>query len=123
MAHGLAGMWWLWLLLGIGWVAASFVILQFDQASIKTIGYIVGIMFFVAGLETMLLAALGRAAWLDMGDFRLPLPGRRCRRVHQPGGDVPGLADVLGFIFFIVGVWWLIRAFVDARLTSSGGWG
>ena len=37
--------WWMWLVVGIAWVIAALVILQFDQASVKTIGVIVGIMF------------------------------------------------------------------------------
>ena len=116
MAHGLAGMWWLWLLLGIGWIAASFVILQYDQASIKTIGYIVGIMFFVAGLETMLLAAVAeRHGWI-WGIFGALFLIAGVVAFINPEETFHGLADVLGFIFFIVGIWWLIRAFVEREV-------
>ena len=34
--------WWVSLLAGIAWVAASLVILQFDQASVTTVGVLVG---------------------------------------------------------------------------------
>ena len=116
LAHGLAGMWWLWLLLGIAWVAASFVILQFDQASIKTIGYIVGIMFFVAGMQTLLLAALvERHGWI-WGIFGFLFLIGGVVVFINPEETFHGLADVLGFIFFIVGVWWVMRAFIEREV-------
>jgi len=116
LAHGLAGMWWLWLVLGIGWLGAAFVILQFDQASIKTIGYIIGIMFVVVGLETLLLAALAeRHGWV-WGIFGVLFLIAGVVAFINPEETFHGLADVLGFLFFIVGVWWLIRAFIEREV-------
>ena len=36
--HAAARLWWLWLVAGVAWIGASLVILQFDEASITTIG-------------------------------------------------------------------------------------
>ena len=44
-------MWWLWLVTGILWILISFVILQFDVTSAATVGFIVGIMFLIAGIQ------------------------------------------------------------------------
>ena len=45
LGHQAGKLWWLWLVTGIAWVVAALVILQFDSASVKTIGIIVGCMF------------------------------------------------------------------------------
>src|SRR6185295_6197777 len=95
IAHGIAGMWWLWLLLGIAWIAASYVILQFDQASIKTIGYIVGIMFFVAGLETMMLAVVAPKHGWVWGIFGFLFLAAGVVAFINPEETFHGLADVL----------------------------
>src|SRR5512134_227974 len=57
--------WWLWLAFGIGWIVISVVILQFDQASITTVGIIVGFMFLGVSLQQFVLAGLAdRLRWL-----------------------------------------------------------
>src|SRR5688572_21688468 len=58
MARAIAGLWWLWLVPGVVWICAALVVLQFDQASVKTIGIIVGIMFISAGIQQLVIAAL-----------------------------------------------------------------
>ena len=50
-------LWWLWLVTGIAWIVASLVILQFDEASITTVGIIIGIMFAFAALQQFVYAA------------------------------------------------------------------
>jgi len=65
VARELTGFWWVQLVLGIAWIVAALAILQFDQASITTIGIIVGIMFIVAGMEQFVLAAVADSLrWL-----------------------------------------------------------
>ena len=57
--------WWLWLVFGIGWIVISLVLLQFDQASVTTVGVIVGFMFVGASLQQFALAGLAdRWKWL-----------------------------------------------------------
>ena len=43
-------LWWLWIVFGIGWAIIGVVILQFDQASITTVGILVGAMFLATGV-------------------------------------------------------------------------
>ena len=40
-AREITGLWWLWLLAGIAWGVIALVILQFDAASITTVGVLV----------------------------------------------------------------------------------
>jgi uncharacterized membrane protein HdeD (DUF308 family) len=111
-AYDVSGLWWLWLVVGIAWIAASFVILQFDQASITTIGLIVGLMFIGAGVQQLVLAAVADSArwlWASFGVLFL-ICGVVC--FINPKNTFAGLADILGFMFLCVGVWWTIRAFL-----------
>ena len=112
-ARDVASFWWLWLVVGVAWVAASLVILQFDQASITTIGVIVGIMFTFAAMQQLALAVLAdrlRWLWALFGVLFL-IAGVIC--FVNPKNTFVGLADVLGFLFLTVGVWWTIRSFLE----------
>ena len=46
------------LIVGIAWVAIALVILQFDRASVTTVGILVGLMFLALGIENLALARL-----------------------------------------------------------------
>jgi len=112
-AREAANWWWLWLVTGIAWVIAALVILQFDQASVTTIGVIVGIMFVFAGVQQFVLMAIAdslRWLWAIFGVLFVAA-GVIC--FISPENTFAALADILGFLFLIVGVWWLIRAFLE----------
>jgi uncharacterized membrane protein HdeD (DUF308 family) len=117
VAGAINGLWWLQLILGIAWIVAALVILQFDQASITTIGIIVGIMFIVAGMEQFVLAAVAeslRWLWAIFGVLFL-IAGVIC--FINPKDTFAGIADILGFLFLVVGVWWTIRAFIEREVS------
>src|SRR5919198_6267884 len=59
----LAKFWWLWLVAGIFWIIAALVILQFDQASITTVGVPIGIMFLVSAAQQAFVGTLTRSGW------------------------------------------------------------
>jgi uncharacterized membrane protein HdeD (DUF308 family) len=89
-ARKLTGYWWVLLVAGIAWVAVALVILQFDQASVTTVGILVGLMFLGVGIENIALARLDvpmRWAWA-----------------------------LFGVLFLIVGVWWMVRAFLERAI-------
>jgi uncharacterized membrane protein HdeD (DUF308 family) len=112
-ARTAARLWWLWLVTGVAWLAASLVVLQFDRASITTIGIIVGIMFVFAGIQQFVLAAVAarlRWLWVTFGVL-LTIAGVIC--FINPEATFVGLADILGFLFLVVGIWWTIQAFVE----------
>ena len=61
----IAKWWWLWLVAGIAWIVVAMVILQLNASSVRTVGVIVGIMLFVAGLQYVLMAMLAEGwKWL-----------------------------------------------------------
>jgi uncharacterized membrane protein HdeD (DUF308 family) len=114
-------LWWMWLVTGIAWVIAALVILQFDGASITTVGVIIGCMFVFAGIQQFALAAITdhlRWLWIVFGVLFI-IAG--VVAFVRPKSTFAGFADILGFLFLLVGVWWTIEAFV-ARATNSLWW-
>jgi hypothetical protein len=112
-ARKLTGYWWALLVAGIAWVAVALVILQFDEASVTTVGILVGLMFLGVGIENIALASLDvpmRWAWALFGGLFL-VSAIVC--FANPTDTFAGLADMLGFLFLIVGVFWIIQAFVS----------
>jgi uncharacterized membrane protein HdeD (DUF308 family) len=116
VARDVTGFWWVWLVTGIAWLAAALVILQFDQASITTIGIIVGIMFVFAGVQQFVLAAIAPSLRLLWALFGVLFVASGVVCFINPKNTFAGLADILGFLFLTVGVWWTIQAFLEKDL-------
>ena len=112
-ARMLAGYWWFLLVAGIAWIVVALVILQFDAASLTTIGILVGLMFGTLGIENLTLATLDAPMrWLH-ALFGVLFLGAAIACFASPTDTFAGLADMLGFLFLIVGVWWMVRAFLE----------
>ncbi len=113
LLRGLSRFWWLWLVFGIGWIVISLVILQFDQASITTVGVLIGLMFFVSGLQQFAIAGMverGRWLFLLFG-FLFVVAG--VIAFISPENTFAAIADILGFLFLIVGIFWIVQAFAE----------
>jgi uncharacterized membrane protein HdeD (DUF308 family) len=111
-------LWWLWLVVGIAWIAAALVILQFERASVTTVGVIIGIMFIAAGVQQFALTAVtGSLRWLGVlfGCLFL-LAGGIC--LLNPEDTFRAFADILGFMFLTVGLWWTVRALLTREEDS-----
>ena len=115
-ASEVADLWWLWLVTGIAWIVVALVVLQFDAASIRTIGVIVGCMFIFAGVQQLMLALIGHGwLWAVVAGF-FAIAGVLC--IVNPEETFAGLADTLGFLFAMVGIWWTVEAMISQ---SEGG--
>lgn len=114
-------LWWLRLITGVMWVIASLVILQFNHASITTVGVIVGCMFLASAIQQLALAlVVDRLRWLwGIFSFLFLICAIAC--FANPHATFATFADILGFLFLTVGVWWTIQAFVE-RETSPLWW-
>jgi uncharacterized membrane protein HdeD (DUF308 family) len=104
--------WWLWLALGIAWVIAALVILQFNHASITTVSVILGLMFAATAVEQFVLAAVADSLRWLWAVFGVLFTACAVICFVEPAGTFTGLANVLGFLFVCIGVWWMIRAFL-----------
>ena len=109
----ITGYWWLGLVAGIAWIVISLVILQFDDASITTVGILVGCMFLFAATANFAAASLAvEHRWVPALFGGLFLISAIVCFIN-PVDTFVGLADMLGFLFGIVGLWWMIRAFLE----------
>jgi len=108
----LSRLWWLWLVAGIAWILIALSILQFDQASITTVGVLIGIMFVLSGIQQLAMGSLMRG-WLQlvMFLFGLLLIVAGIIAFISPENTFAAIADILGFLFLIVGTFWIIQAF------------
>jgi hypothetical protein len=120
-ARRATGYWWVGLVAGIAWLVISLVILQFDSASITTVGVLVGFMFLLAGMENVALASLPvEHRWVPILFSGLFFIAAVICFVN-PEDTFAGLADMLGFLFLLVGVWWMVRAFLE-RVVNPAWW-
>ena len=118
----MANLWWLWLISGVFWFVVALVVLQFDQASITTVGVLIGIMFLVAGVQNFFFGSLagGAAQWI-LWIFAVLFVIAGVISLIQPEDTFAGIADVLGFLFLLVGLFWVIEAFAE-RDTNDLWW-
>jgi uncharacterized membrane protein HdeD (DUF308 family) len=108
----LSKLWWLWLVSGIAWVVIAVVILQFDQASVTTVGVLIGIMFLLSAVQQFGFGALA-GGWLRwvMWLFALLFVVAGVIALISPENTFAAIADILGFLFLLVGTFWIIQAF------------
>jgi uncharacterized membrane protein HdeD (DUF308 family) len=107
------GYWWVGLVAGIAWLVISLVILQFDSASVTTVGVLVGLMFLLAGMQNVVLTTLPvEHRWVPALFSVLFLVSAVVCFV-DPVDTFAGLADMLGFLFLLVGTWWMVQAFLE----------
>lgn len=113
--------WWAWLVSGILWILASVFILQFRQGSITLVGIIIGVMLLVAGVEEFVIAAVSDGwKWLWI-TFGVLLVAGGLYALFNPVGTFLAIADMLGFIFALVGIFWVIEAFAT-RASNELWW-
>jgi len=107
----MSSLWWVWLVTGIAWVLISLVILQFDEQSVNTIGILIGCMFLLTAAQQFVFAMLSsgglRVFWLLFGVLFL-IGG--VVAIVNPEDTFTAVADILGFLFLLVGVFWLLEA-------------
>jgi len=115
-ARAVTGYWWVLLAVGIAWVGAALVILQFDQASVTTVGILVGLLFLATGVENLALARRDVPARFMWALFGVLFLVSAVLSFADPANTVAGLADMLGFLFMVVGIWWMVRAFLERAI-------
>jgi uncharacterized membrane protein HdeD (DUF308 family) len=105
-----ADWWWIWLIGGALWILISIVILQFDRRSILVVGYAIGVLLLVAGVEEFLMAYIAdglKWLWYIFGAI-LIISGLWA--LFNPTKSFLAVAESLGFIFALIGIFWIIEA-------------
>jgi uncharacterized membrane protein HdeD (DUF308 family) len=109
----ITGYWWVGLVAGITWLVISLVILQFDSASVTTVGVLVGVMFVLAAVQNVAVMTLAvEHRWVPALFSVLFLVSAAICFI-DPVSTFAGLADMLGFLFLLVGVWWMTQSFLE----------
>jgi uncharacterized membrane protein HdeD (DUF308 family) len=108
-----ARFWWIELIIGALWVVIALVILKFNHASVTTVGILIGIMFLLASAQEFMFAVLDRRwRWLWALFAVLLFVGGILAFIH-PHNTFAAFADILGFVFLVIGAFWIAQAFAE----------
>ena len=98
------------------WLVIAVVVLKFNHASVVTVGVLTGLMFLLFAAEEFALAALDRSArWLWI-IFGVLMTAAGIVALIHPEATFAGFADILGFVFLLIGVLWMVQAFMERVL-------
>ena len=114
--------WWIELLVGVLWTVIAVVILKFNHASVVTVGVLTGLMLLLFAAEQFALAALDRAGtrWV-WAIFGVLLGAAGIVSLIEPVSTFAGFADILGFVFLVIGIQWMVQAFIE-RVVNPTWW-
>jgi uncharacterized membrane protein HdeD (DUF308 family) len=109
----IARYWWVELLAGVLWLVIAVVVLKFNHASVVTVGILTGLMFLLFAAEQFALAAIDRdMRWL-WGILGVLMTAAGIVALVHPVNTFAGLADIIGFVFLLIGVLWMVQAFME----------
>ena len=118
LVRAVAKFWWVELIIGALWIVIALVILKFNHASVTTVGILVGIMLLLASAQEFVLAVLDRRwRWLWALFAVLLFAGGILSLIH-PQNTFTALADILGFVFLLIGAFWIAQAFAERPVSE-----
>jgi uncharacterized membrane protein HdeD (DUF308 family) len=115
-ARAIGQWWWGWIVAGVLWIIASFAILRFGEPSVALVGIVIGVMVLVAGIQDIVVGALASGwkwLWYIVGGL-LIVGG--VVMLFNPTQTFLVTASILGFIFLLVGVFWMVEAFATMKM-------
>ena len=101
------------LAIGVFWVVVALVVLKFNDASAVTVGMLTGLLLLLFAGEQFVLAAVAPTARWLWAIFGVLLTAGGIVALVDPVDTFAGLADILGFIFLLIGVQWMVQAFAE----------
>ena len=111
--------WWVELLVGVLWVVISAVVLKFNNASVVTVGVLTGLMFLLYAARDFLLSTLDESGmrWLwGLSGVLMTVAG--VVALIEPARTFAGFADILGFVFMLIGLTWMVRSFYERAVNE-----
>jgi uncharacterized membrane protein HdeD (DUF308 family) len=99
--------WWLFLVIGIGWLLFAIVVFRFDYRTVSAIAILFGIVVLFAGVDELFAAfAAGRSGWARAGHALLAVLFVIIGIVAfiHPGNTFAALAAVMSFYFVLKGI-------------------
>src|SRR5262249_20271617 len=131
--------WWIFLVIGTGWLLFSIIVFRFDYRSVSAISILFGIVVIAAAIDELIAAFAGdRSAWARVGHALLAVACLIIGIVAfvHPGNTFAALAAVMSFYFILIGIlniwlsflskaglrtWW-IQFFVGLAEIVIGFW-
>ena len=114
-----AKFWWVELIVGAVWIVIALVILKFNHASVTTVGILIGIMFLLASAQELLLAVVERRWWRWLWAlFAVLLFAGGILAFIHPQNTFAAFADILGFVFLVIGTFWIAQAFTERTVNE-----
>jgi uncharacterized membrane protein HdeD (DUF308 family) len=80
---------------------------------------LIGLLFVMAGIQQIWMATVAESMrwfWALFGGLFI-VAGIIC--FINPEDTFAGMADILGFLFLTVGVWWIIQAFIEKEVNPA----
>jgi uncharacterized membrane protein HdeD (DUF308 family) len=114
--------WWVFLVSGIVWLLIAWLVLRLDTTSITTVGVLLGVVFFLAGINEVGVATLSHGGWkfwhyiLAVIFFLGGLYG-----FVRPVNTFFALASVLGLILVFYGAFEIVQA-IASRAVNPYWW-
>jgi uncharacterized membrane protein HdeD (DUF308 family) len=114
--------WWLFLVSGVLWLLIAWLVLRLNSTSIATVGILLGVVFLIAGINEVGIAALATRGWkiwhyiLAVIFFLGALWG-----FIRPVNTFFALASVLGLILVFYGAFEIIQG-VASRAVNPYWW-
>ena len=118
MLERVASYWWVELLAGVFWLLISVVVLKFNDASVTTVGILTGVMFLLFAAQESVLAAVDRPRRWLWAIFSVLLAVSGIVALIHPAATFAGFADILGFVFLLIGMMWMVQAFAERQLND-----
>jgi uncharacterized membrane protein HdeD (DUF308 family) len=107
--------WWVLLITGTAWLVLSIVMFRFDITSVKSTGYLAGVIFICAGIIEFFMVAVVRSGWWKALNAILGviLVAGGINAFARPVDAFVAIAQITAFLFLLVGIWDLVIAFSD----------
>jgi uncharacterized membrane protein HdeD (DUF308 family) len=105
--------WGVELAIGLLWIVVAIVVLKFNHASVVTVGLLTGLLLLLFAAEQFALAAVAPAGRWLWAIFGVLLAAAGIVALADPVSTFAGLADILGFVFLLIGVIWMVQAFTE----------
>ena len=103
--------WWLFLLVGIGWMLVGLIVLRFDYTSVTAISILFGIVAIAAGAMELVMTVLAPGWWkLLNGILGVIFVATGIIAFIHPGDTFVALAAVISFFLIFAGAWDIITA-------------
>jgi uncharacterized membrane protein HdeD (DUF308 family) len=104
--------WWILLIAGLAWVVIALIVLRFGQASITTVGVLVGFILIGQGVNDLLAASMTPSwRWLNIA-LAVLFIGAGLMALFYPGKTFLVLAEIVGFLLVVVGALRVVESLV-----------